>query len=64
VSPPTALASDEGIRSRAIAARKWAQNNVPAAVTLVGLVLYGSLGLSARLFYGRLGFRPEEVGLG
>jgi hypothetical protein len=44
--------------------RAWIAGNPIPAVTLAGLMLYGSLRLASGIFYGRLGFRPEEVGLG
>lgn len=44
--------------------RAWIASNPIPAVTLAGLMLYGSLRLANGIFYGRLGFRPEEVGLG
>jgi hypothetical protein len=44
--------------------RTWIAGNPIPAVTLAGLMLYGSLRLANGIFYYRLGFRPEEVGLG
>lgn len=43
---------------------RWVRDNLPVVLTLVGLLVYGSLRLSAGIFYGRLGFTPEDVGLG
>jgi hypothetical protein len=45
------------------AVSRWAVANPITFVTLVGLLLYGVLRFSSSLFYGRLGFTPEEVGL-
>lgn len=42
---------------------RWSWENPIPSLTLAGLVLYGLLRLSAALFYGRLGFQPEDVGL-
>ena len=42
----------------------WVKNNPIPALTIAGLTVYGLLRLSAGLFYSRLGFAPEEVGLG
>jgi hypothetical protein len=42
----------------------WVGRNPIPALTLFGLLLYASLRLGAGIFYGRLGFNPEEVGLG
>jgi hypothetical protein len=33
-------------------------------LTVVGLLAYTSLRLSAGIFHGRFGFTPEDVGLG
>jgi hypothetical protein len=42
----------------------WVRQNPVAALTLAGLLLYGSLRLGAGIFYGRLGVAPEDVGFG
>ena len=42
----------------------WIAANPLTALTLAGLVLYADLRLCAAIFYGRLGTKPEEVGLG
>lgn len=44
--------------------RAWIAGNPIPAVTLAGLMLYGSLRLANGIFFGRFGFQPEEVGLG
>lgn len=46
--------------------RRWTfvKENLTVVLTITGLLVYASLRLSAGLFYGRLGFTPEDVGLG
>ena len=71
---PTGSVSDRaepksGLRNRRTARSglglgTWALQNPLSVVTLLGLVLYGFLRLVYDLFYGPLGVKPEEVGLG
>jgi hypothetical protein len=42
----------------------WILRNVLTALTIAGLTTYVAVRLSAVIFYSRLGFTPEEVGLG
>ncbi len=42
----------------------WILRNVLTALTIAGLTAYVAVRLSAVIFYSRLGFTPEEVGLG
>jgi hypothetical protein len=42
----------------------WVIASPLTALTVAGLVLYGSLRLDYSLFYSRFGLRPEDVGLG
>ena len=44
--------------------RPWVARNAGVALTIGGVLLYSVLRLSAVMFYSRLGFTPEEVGLG
>jgi len=43
---------------------RFIRENVAVTLTVVGLLVYTSLRLSAGIFYGRFGFTPEDVGLG
>lgn len=43
---------------------RFIRENVAVTLTVVGLLVYTSLRLSAGIFYGRFGFTPEGVGLG
>jgi hypothetical protein len=43
---------------------RWVRDNLLSVLTVAGLIVYGSVRLSAGRFYDRFGFRPEEVGLG
>jgi hypothetical protein len=43
---------------------RFIRENVAVTLTVVGLLVYTSLRLSAGVFYGRFGFTPEDVGLG
>jgi hypothetical protein len=42
----------------------WVRQNPVASLTIAGLLLYGSLRLSAGIFYARFGVAPEDVGFG
>jgi hypothetical protein len=54
----------ERTRRRRIEPWRIVRENLPIVLTAVGLLVYGSLRLSAGIFYGRFGFAPEDVGLG
>jgi len=42
----------------------WARGNIPAALSLIGILIYGIVRVSSWIFYYRLDLRPENVGLG
>jgi hypothetical protein len=42
----------------------WILDNVAATLTIIGVTTYVVLRLSAVIFYSRLGFTPDDVGLG
>jgi hypothetical protein len=59
-APPKGAPSDLELLRRAW---PWLSKNPVAAVTLLGLAVYGVQRFGADLFLGRLGFSPDDVGL-
>jgi len=61
---PTQRPMGKSILGRLETLRRWSVANPVTALTLAGVLSYGSLRFGATVFFSRLGFTPEEVGLG
>jgi hypothetical protein len=61
--PGISMAATEEAGEGTFATGKWLPV-VPAMLTAAGVAVFGILNLGYSLFYGRLGIRPDAVGLG